>query len=136
MRGIGADVVIDYTREDFADAGETYDFIFDAVGKRSFRQCTRALRRGGLYISADVGFLWQNVFLALGTKIIRTKRVRFPIPRYTQADVEWLAGLVEAGAYRPVIDRDYPLDQLVDATRYVETEQKTGNVVILVAGAG
>jgi NADPH:quinone reductase-like Zn-dependent oxidoreductase len=133
VRGLGADVVIDYTRDDFAAAGETYDFIFDAVGKRSFRQCKRALRRGGLYISADVGFLWQNVFLALWTVLFRRKRVRFPIPRYTKADVRWLKGLVEAGVFRAVIDRCYPLDQVVDATRYVETEQKTGNVILLVA---
>lgn len=132
VRALGADAVIDYTREDFADNGELYDFIFDAVGKRSFGRCKRSLKRGGIYISSDVGFLWQNAFLALSTALVGPRRVKFPIPRYTKQDVRFVKELVEAGAYRAVIDRRYPLDQVVAATRYVETEQKVGSVVLLV----
>jgi NADPH:quinone reductase-like Zn-dependent oxidoreductase len=132
VTSLGADAVIDYTREDFTAGGERYDFVFDAVGKSSFGRCRRVLKRGGTFVSADVGFMWQNVFLALATKLFRRKRVRFPIPRYTKQDVVFLKELVEAGRYRAVIDRRYPLEALVDATRYVETEQKTGNVVITV----
>jgi NADPH:quinone reductase-like Zn-dependent oxidoreductase len=132
VRSLGADAVIDYTQEDFVGDGERYDFIFDAVGKSSFGHCKTALKRRGLFISADVGFLWQNVFLALLTPLFGRKRVKFPIPRYTKSDVLFLKQLVEAGAYKAVIDRSYPLEQVVDATRYVETEQKTGNVILIV----
>jgi NADPH:quinone reductase-like Zn-dependent oxidoreductase len=132
VRSLGADAVIDYTKDDFTSAGEIYDFVFDAVGKSSFRRCKKCLKRGGIFVSADVGFLWQNVFLALWTPLFGRKRVKFPIPRYTKKDVEFLKELIEAGKYRAVIDRRYPLEQLIDATRYVETEQKTGNVVVTV----
>jgi NADPH:quinone reductase-like Zn-dependent oxidoreductase len=132
VRAIGADAVIDYTREPYVRPGETYDVVFDAVGKTSFRRCRAAVRPGGTFISADVGFLWQNVFLALWTPVFGRRRVKFPIPRYTQQDVVFLLGLAETGAFRPVIDRRYPLAELIEATRYVETEQKTGNVVITV----
>jgi NADPH:quinone reductase-like Zn-dependent oxidoreductase len=132
VRGLGADVVIDYTRDDFTRGGERYDFVFDAVGKSSYRRCRKVVTRGGTFISADVGFMWQNVFLALVTRWFGRVRVRFPIPRYTKQDVLYLKELIEAGRYRAVIDRRFPLEQVVDATRYVETEQKTGNVVLLV----
>ncbi|MBC7977935.1 MAG: NAD(P)-dependent alcohol dehydrogenase [Myxococcales bacterium] len=135
VRTLGADAVIDYTQQDFTGDGEIYDFVFDAVGKSSFARCKRALKRGGIFVSADVGWLWQNVFLALWTPLFGRKRVKFPIPRYTQADVQLLRQLIEAGKYQAVIDRRYPFDQLIDATRYVETEQKTGNVVVVVDGA-
>ena len=136
VRSLGADEVVDYTREDFTAGGESYDFVFDAVGKSSFGRCKKCLKRGGTFVSADVGFLWQNVFLALWTPLLAPlfgrKRVKFPIPRYTKKDVEFLKGLIEAGKYKAVIDRRYPLEQVVDATRYVETEQKSGNVVLTI----
>jgi NADPH:quinone reductase-like Zn-dependent oxidoreductase len=132
VRSLGADQVIDYTREDFTKNGRTYDVIFDAVGKRSFRQCKKSLNRGGFYLATD---LWQNLVLALWTSRIGDKRVVFPIPpRYTKKDVLFLKELIEAGKYRAVIDRCYPLEQVVDATRYVESAQKTGNVVLTVSG--
>jgi NADPH:quinone reductase-like Zn-dependent oxidoreductase len=130
VRSLGADQVIDYTQEDFTKNGQAYDVIFDAVGKHSFRRCQGSLRPGGFYLATDG---WQNLVLALWTSRIGDKRVVFPIPpHYTKKDVLFLKQLMETGQYRAVIDRCYPLEQVVDATRYVETEQKTGNVVLTV----
>jgi len=134
VRSLGADRVIDYTQEDFTKNGETYDVIFDAVGKHSFRRCRRSLKPGGIYIETDLGFLWHVPILALLTRRIGDKRVTLPVPEYTKKDVLFLKGLIEAGNYRAVIDRVYPLEQVVEATRYVETGQKTGNVVLTVSG--
>jgi len=104
--------------------------IFDAVGKHTFRRCRGSLSRGGSYVATD-GF--RNLLLALWTKRIGDKKVLFKIPpRYTQKDVLFLKELIEAGKYRAVIDRCYPLEDVVEASRYVETEQKTGNVVLTV----
>jgi NADPH:quinone reductase-like Zn-dependent oxidoreductase len=132
VRSLGADRVIDYTQEDFAKNGETYDAIFDAVGKLSFSRCRGSLKPGGVYNPTD-GL--QNVILAPLTSRIGSKRVIFPIPpRYTKKDVLFLKELMEAGKYRAVIDRCYPLEDVVEATRYVETRQKTGNVVLTIDG--
>ena len=132
VRSLGADRVIDYTQEDFTKNGQTYDVIFDAVGKHSFRRCKGSLKRGGSYLATD-GF--QNLILALWTSRIGDKKVIFSIPpRYTKKDVLFLKELIEAGRYRAVIDRCYPLEDVVEATRYVETEQKTGNVVLTING--
>jgi len=131
VKSLGADRVIDYTKEDFTKNGETYDIIFDAVGKHSFSQCKGSLTQGGVFVATD-GL--RNAFLALWTSRIGDKKVLFPIPpHYTQKNVLLLKKLIEAGKYRAVIDRCYPLEQVVDAHRYVETEQKTGNVVLTVA---
>lgn len=124
--------VIDYLQEDFTRNGETYDVIFDAVGKHSFRRCRGSLSRGGSYLATD-GF--KNLVLALWTSRLGDKKVRFSIPpRYTKKDVLFLKELIEAGKYRAVIDRCYRLEDVVEASRYVETEQKTGNVVLMVSG--
>ena len=133
MKSLGADRVIDYTQEDFTRNGETYDFIFDAVGKHSFSRCKGSLKPGGRYLATD-GF--RNLILAPWTSLVGDKRVVFQIPpRYAKQDVRFLKELIEAGKYRAVVDRGYPLEQVVDATRYVETEQKTGNVVLTVSHA-
>ncbi len=132
VRSLGADVVIDYTHDDFTKNGETYDVIFDAVGKHSFRGCRGSLKPGGAYVATD---RFRNLFLALWTSRIGNKKVLFPIPpHYTKKNVLLLKELIEAGKYRAVIDRSYPLEQVVEATRYVETQQKTGNVVLTVGG--
>ncbi|HEX8034671.1 MAG TPA: NAD(P)-dependent alcohol dehydrogenase, partial [Ktedonobacterales bacterium] len=132
VRSLGADVVIDYTQEDFTKNGQTYDVIFDAVGKHSFRRCRDSLKAGGVYIPTDG---WENLFWAPWTARIGDKRVVFDIPpHYRQQDVLFLKGLIEAGKYRAVIDRRYPLEDVVEATRYVETKHKTGNVVLTVSG--
>jgi NADPH:quinone reductase-like Zn-dependent oxidoreductase len=129
MKTLGADHVIDYTQEDFTKNGRTYDVIFDAVGKHSFRRCQSSLHPGGIYLATDHLF---NLALAQWTRF-KGKKVVFPIPpRYTKHDVLFLKGLMEAGQYRAVIDRSYPLAEVVEANRYVDTEQKTGNVVLTV----
>ncbi len=132
MRSLGAGEVIDYLQEDFTKNGKTYDVVFDAVGKHSFRRCRRSLAPGGIYIETDLGFMWHVPPLALLSRWIGDKRVTLPIPRYTKEEVVLLKELIEDGEYRAVIDRRYPLEDVVEATRYVETGQKTGNVVLTV----
>jgi NADPH:quinone reductase-like Zn-dependent oxidoreductase len=132
VRGLGAGRVIDYTAEDFTKDEQTYDVVLDAVGKSSFGRCKRLLKPGGIYLSSDLGPLSQNPILALITPLFGGKRVMFPIPRDDQDMVRYFKGLVESGEFKPLIDRRYPLDQIVQAYRYVETGQKIGNVVISV----
>jgi NADPH:quinone reductase-like Zn-dependent oxidoreductase len=134
VRSLGADRVIDYTKEDFTKNGEKYNVIFDAVGKHSFKRSQGSLEPGGVYLPTD-GF--ENLFLAFWTPRFGDKKVVFQIPpRQTKQDVLLLKELIEAGKYRPVIDRTYAMEDVVEATRYVETEQKTGNVVLTINGTG
>jgi NADPH:quinone reductase-like Zn-dependent oxidoreductase len=136
VRSLGARDVIDRLRTDFTQSGKTYDVIFDAVGKHSFRRCRRSLTRGGIYISMDLGFMYHVPFLGLVTRFVGNKRGTLGIGRYRKEDLLMVKELVEAGQYRPVIDRKYALDDVVEATRYVESGQKTGNVVLRVSEAG
>ena len=132
VKSLGAGRVIDYTKEDFTKNGQTYDVIFDAVGKRSFKQCRDSLEPGGLYLPTDGAV---NILLALMPSRKGAKRVVFQLPpRQPKKDVVFLKELIEAGKFRPVIDRTYPLEDVIEATRYVETEQKTGNVVMTING--
>ena len=131
MRSLGADHVIDYTRDDFTANGQAYDVIFDAVGKHSYRRCRGSLNRGGIYLPTD-GLL--NILVLPWLTRIGTTRVVIKIPpRYTKEEVLVVLRLLEEGRYRAVIDRTYPLADVIEATRYVETEQKTGNVVLTVS---
>jgi len=132
VRSLGADTVIDYLKTDFTRDGPTYDLVLDAVGRSSFGRCRQLLKDDGVYSSTDLGPWDQNPLLDLATFIAGGRRVRMPIPRPRRDDVMFFGGLMEAGSYRPVIDRRYPLERLVEATRYVELGQKTGNVVITV----
>jgi NADPH:quinone reductase-like Zn-dependent oxidoreductase len=134
VRSLGAREVIDRFQADFTKNGETFDVIFDAVGKHSFRRCRRSLNRGGIYISMDLGFMYHVPLLALVTRFIGRKRATVGIGRYRREDLLLVKELVEAGKYRPVIDRTYALDQIVEATQYVESGQKAGNVVLRVDG--
>lgn len=127
---LGADRVIDYTAEDFTAGGRRYDVVLDAVGKSTFGHCRRVLKPGGTYLSSDVGPLWQNTYLAVVTPLLPGRSVRFPIPKHDQEMVRYFKRLLDSGEFRPVIDRTYPLERIVDAYRYVETGQKVGNVVI------
>jgi len=136
VRSLGADEVIDYLEDDFTQNGQTYDVIFDAVGKHSFRRCRGSLKDGGTFLETDLGFMWHVPFLILGTRWIGDKKVILPIPVYSKEDVLHVKELIEAGKYRAVIDRTYPLEDVVEATRYVETGEKTGNVVLIVSAGG
>jgi NADPH:quinone reductase-like Zn-dependent oxidoreductase len=132
VRSLGAQDVLDRFRDDFTKSGETYDVIFDAVGKHSFRRCRRSLKPGGIYISMDLGFMYHVPLLGLVTRFVGSKRGTLGLGRYRKEDLLVVKQLVEAGRYRPVIDRRYALDEVVEATRYVESGQKTGNVVLRV----
>jgi NADPH:quinone reductase-like Zn-dependent oxidoreductase len=132
VRSLGADEVIDYLHEDFTRNGKTYDVVFDAVGKHSFRRSRRSLRPGGTFVDTDPGFMWHLPLLALLTRWIGSKKVSMGMTRYSKQDVLLLKELIEAGKYRAVIDRRYPLEDVIEATKYVETGQKTGNVVLTV----
>ncbi len=134
VKSLGADEVIDYTKDDFTKNGQTYDIVFDAVGKSSFSYCKSSLKQGGLYIATDLGFLYQNVFYALWTAKFGSKKCIFAIPKHSKEDIVFFKELIEAGKLTPVIDRRYPLEQIPEAHRYVEKGQKTGNVVITVRG--
>ncbi len=134
---LGADEVIDYAKEYFTRNSKMYDVVIDAVGKSSFFRCRKILKPGGVYFSTDLGYLSQNIFLALLTPIFSKmtgrqtgKKVKFPIPKASKEDMVFLRELIEAGKYKAVIDRSYSLEKIVEATKYVETGQKVGNVVI------
>jgi NADPH:quinone reductase-like Zn-dependent oxidoreductase len=133
VRSLGARDVLDRFREDFTRSGETYDVIFDAVGKHSFRRCRRSLKPGGIYISMDLGFLYHVPLLGLATRFVGSKRAALGVGRYREEDLLLIRELIDAGKYRPVIDRRYALDEAVEANRYVESGQKTGNVVLVVS---
>jgi NADPH:quinone reductase-like Zn-dependent oxidoreductase len=132
VRGLGADRVIDYTTEDFTKDDQTYDVVLDSVGKSSFGQCKPLLKPSGIYISSELGPHAQNPLRALVAPLQRGKRVMFPIPKHDQEMMVYLKGLLETGQFKPVIDRRYPLERIVEAYRYVETGKKIGNVVITV----
>lgn len=130
VKSLGADKVIDYTKEDFTKLNKTFDFVFDAVGKTSFFKVKHLLKKGGIYFSTELGFLAHNPLLALLKIKIDGKKIIFPLPKENKKDINFIKELFEAEKYKAVIDRKYPLEQIVDAYRYVETGQKTGNVVI------
>jgi NADPH:quinone reductase-like Zn-dependent oxidoreductase len=135
VRSLGARDVLDRLREDFTKHGTTYDVIFDAVGKHSFRRCRRSLKTGGVYVTAGLGFMYHVPLAALVTRFVGSRRAKLGIGRYRKEDLLLVKELVESGTYRPVIDRRYALAEAVEANRYVETGQKTGNVVLRVGEA-
>lgn len=132
VRTLGADRAVDYTAEDFTQIGETFDFVFDAVGKTTFFHCRRLLKPKGVFAATDLGPWCQNPLLAIWSSITGSHRVVFPLPLSGKAKafVDFLKTRMEAGEFRAVIDREFPLEAIADAYRYVETKQKTGIVVI------
>ena len=128
LRSIGADHVIDYTKEDFSKSDETYDVIFDVVGKSPFSASLRSLRKNGFYLIANPKLVhklrgpWAS--LTSGRKVTST------MARHNLEDLNFLKELMEAGTIKTVIDRRYPLEQVPEAHRYAETGQKAGNIVI------
>ena len=137
VRTLGADRAVDYTVEDFTQIGETFDCVFDAVGKTTYFRCRRLLKPEGVFAATDLGPWCQNPLLAIWSLITRRHRVIFPLPLSSKAKVfvDFLKTRMEAGEFRAVIDREYPLEAIADAYRYVETGQKTGIVVINVRPA-
>ena len=131
VRSLGADEVIDYTSEDFTKTAHKFDFIFDAVGKSSFSQCRNLLKLRGIYISTELGKNYDNIVRALIAPFSAGKKVLFPIPSISKEDVVFLKELVVAGKYKPVIDRTYKPEEIVEAYRYVESGRKTGNVILV-----
>lgn len=130
VKGLGADRVIDHTAADFTKEDKKYDLIFDTVGKSSFTKCRPLLNARGVYMSSELGWMAQNIFFALVTPMIGKKKVIFPIPKDIKASMSLIKKLVGEGKFKAVIDRKYSLEQIAEAFRYVETGQKTGNVVI------
>lgn len=131
VRSLGADVVIDYLTEDYTQSERKFDFIFDAVGKSSFGLCKTLLKPKGIYISTELGKRGANIFYALFTPLLKGRKVLFPIPSIDRSDVLYIRELAEKGLFKPVIDREYSLNNIIEAYTYVESGQKTGNVVIL-----
>jgi NADPH:quinone reductase-like Zn-dependent oxidoreductase len=132
VRSLGADEVVDYLVQDLTKNGRTYDAIIDAVDKYSFRRGRRSLKPGGIYIATD-GL--RNLLWVVWTWRIGHARLKFAgAGARTKKDVLFVKELIEAGQFRAVIDRRYPMEQVVEAHRYVETWQKAGNVVLTISG--
>lgn len=130
VKSLGADVVIDYQSQDFTKTDLKYDFIFDAVGKSSFGVCKQLLTSKGIYISTELGKNGENILYALTTPIFGGKKLLFPLPTITKSDVVFIRELVLKEFFKPVIDRKYPLNQIVEAYKYVDSGQKIGNVIL------
>lgn len=128
-------MVIDYQTQDYKQVGQQFDFIFDAVGKSSFGACKPLLKEKGIYISTELGKNGENILFALTSKFSSGKKLLFPIPITKKEDIELLRDLVQQNKFKPVIDRTYPLEQIVEAYKCVESGQKTGNVVLKVVGS-
>ena len=134
VKSLGADKVVDYTKEDFTQNGETYDIIYDAVGKLPFSKCKSSLKPNGIYLdgaSGPKGFIQM-----LWTSIVGGKKVYAGTPAERKEELNFLKELVETGKLKAVVDRRYPLEQTAEAHRYVDQGHKKGNVVITVAHNG
>jgi NADPH:quinone reductase-like Zn-dependent oxidoreductase len=127
VNSLGADKVIDYTAEDFTKDSERYDFVFDAVGKSSFFRCKKLLKEKGGYTSSNG---WINLFLLFITPLLGGRKVFFSFSASIAAQLEFIRDLIEKEKFKPVIDRKYPLDKIVEAYQYVASGQKIGNVII------
>ncbi len=129
IQSLGADKIYDYTKEDFTENNDTYDFIFDAVGKSTFGKCKPLLKEKGIYISSELGPYSQNIFYPVLTSWL-SKKVIFPMPYSKQKTIPYISNLLEKGKFKPVIDREYALEDISKAYEYVITGEKTGNVII------
>jgi NADPH:quinone reductase-like Zn-dependent oxidoreductase len=129
VKSLGADKVIDYTKEDFTKSGQTYDIIFDTVSKTSFSSCIDSLKQRGIYLTVDWPLLQAR---ALWASMEGNKKLIFGMASQNPDDLIFLKELIEAGKLKTVIDRTYPLEKTAEAHRYVETGRKKGNVVITV----
>lgn len=132
VKSLGADEVIDYVTQDFTQTKYRFDFVFDAVGKSSFGQCKPLMHPRGIYIATELGRRGENIWLALIAPLKKGRKVLFPLPAINKEDVLFLGTLAANGTFAPVVDRIYPFHEILAAHRYVDTGQKTGNVVIAV----
>jgi NADPH:quinone reductase-like Zn-dependent oxidoreductase len=132
---LGTDRVVDYTAEDFTADEQRYDLVFDAWGMLSYRACTRLMKPRSIYMSTGPGPHLQNLFLLFLGPLLHGRRVVFAPPKFDPETVQYFAELMATGRLTPWIDRRYPLEQIVEAYRFVETGQKLGNVVIVVGAA-
>jgi NADPH:quinone reductase-like Zn-dependent oxidoreductase len=130
VKSLGAGRVIDYTSTDFTKEDQQYDFVFGTVGKSSFGKCKPLLQRNGVYISSELGWMCENIFFAIFTPLFGRKKVIFPVPTDIKGSILLVKELMEQGKFKAVIDREYPLERIAEAFSYVETGQKTGNVII------
>lgn len=130
MRDLGADLVVDYKKENFLERNEKYHYIFDTVGNVTFQQCKPILLRKGIYLSSELGPRSQNIFLGIFSFLFFGKKVVFPLPSKPKKSLANMNALLESNQYTPVIDRTYSIDQIRDAYTYVKKGFKTGNVLI------
>lgn len=130
VRALGAQKVIDYTREDFTQVDQQFDYVLDAVGKSTFGKCKRLLKPGGIYISSELGPGAQNPFLALYTPLTGGKKVVFPLPTDIKASLAYIKEMWAQHAFSPLIDKRFPLEKIGEAFTYVASGQKVGNVVL------
>ncbi len=129
VKSLGADKIIDYTKEDFTKSGHHYDIIFDTTGKSPFSGCLKSLKQNGIYLRAVHMTLSSN-FRGLWTSITSSKKVIGGVASELKENLVFLRELIEAGKLKPVIDRRYPLEQIAEAHRYVDKGHKKGNVAI------
>nr|WP_321409032.1 NAD(P)-dependent alcohol dehydrogenase [uncultured Carboxylicivirga sp.] len=127
---LGATKAIDYEKEDFTKTNEEYNYVFDMVEKSTFGECKKILKPGGIYLSSELGPYAQNAFLAIFGILSNGKKVKFPFPSNTQASINIINQLAKQGAFKPVIEKVLPFDQIKEAFDYVLTGKKVGNVVI------
>ena len=126
----GAQKCWDYTKDDFWAAGQLYDYVFDAVGKYTFKDSKSVLKEKGIYISSELGPGNENLYLPLTTRIANAKRVKFPLPLDVQATMDYVTKLVEKGSFKPLIERQYQPENLTDAFIHAASGKKKGNIVI------
>ena len=138
VRSLGADAVIDYSKEDFTRTGQLYDIIFDAVGKSSFARCKDSLKSDGVYLATVPSLaLYAHVLRTAkrGGKKARVAATGLRPPSEKAKDLRYLAELTEAGTLKPTVDRSYPMAQVAEAHRHVETGHKRGTIVITMDNA-
>ena len=130
VKSLGVNEVIDFQKSDFTSLGVKYDYIFDMVGKNSFSNCRKVLEPKGVYISSEPGSYGANIFYSLFTPLSMGKKVKFPVPYKKEISVSIIQNMLQQKTFKPMMDREYPLEDIVEAFNYVESGQKIGNVLL------
>jgi len=128
VKSLGADKVIDYTKEDFTKSDERYDFVFDVVGKTTFLQCKGILKQKGIYLENMLEL--KDILKMMWTSIIGGKKIKGGVSKESVENLNFFIELIESGKLKPVIDRSFPLEKTAEAFQYVESGHKKGNVII------